>query len=54
MHAIAGSFYGRASVTPKRVLRSIRTQKVLATVGVLMQERLVTDFRQGVLKKICL
>ena len=32
MHAIAGMFYARASVTPKRVLRSLRTQKVLATV----------------------
>jgi len=31
MHAIAGMFYARASVTPKRVLRSLRTQKVLAT-----------------------
>jgi len=32
MHAIAGMFYARASVTPKRVLRSLRTQKVLTTV----------------------
>ena len=32
MHAIAGMLYARASVTPKRVLRSLRTQKVLATV----------------------
>ena len=31
MRAIAGMFYARASVTPKRVLRSLRTQKVLAT-----------------------
>jgi len=31
MHAIAGMYYARASVTPKRVLRSLRTQKVLAT-----------------------
>ena len=31
-HAIAGIFHARASVTPKRVLRSLRTQKVLATV----------------------
>jgi len=31
MHAIAGMLYARASVTPKRVLRSLRTQKVLAT-----------------------
>jgi len=29
MHAIAGMFYARASVTPKRVLRSLCTQKVL-------------------------
>jgi len=29
---LAGMFYARASVTPKRVLRSLRTQKVLATV----------------------
>ena len=33
MHqAIAGMFHARASVTPKRVLRSLRTQKVLTTV----------------------
>ena len=32
MHAIAAMLYARASVTPKRVLRSIRTPKVLATV----------------------
>ena len=32
MQAIAGMLYARASVTPKRVLRSLRTQKVLATV----------------------
>ena len=31
MHEIAGMFYARASVTPKHVLRSLRTQKVLAT-----------------------
>ena len=31
-HAIAGIFHARASVTPKRVLRSLRTPKVLATV----------------------
>jgi hypothetical protein len=31
MHAIVGMFYARASVTLKRVLRSLRTQKVLAT-----------------------
>jgi len=31
MQAIAGMLYARASVTPKRVLRSLRTQKVLAT-----------------------
>ena len=31
MHAIAGMLYARASVTPKRVLRSLRTQKVLTT-----------------------
>jgi len=32
MHAIAGMFYARASLTPKRVLRSLRAQKVLTTV----------------------
>jgi len=32
MHAIAGTCYARASVTPKRVLRSLRAQKVLTTV----------------------
>ena len=32
MHAIAVMFYARASVTPKRVRRSLCTQKVLATV----------------------
>ena len=32
MHAIAGMFYARASFTPKRVLRSLRPQKVLTTV----------------------
>ena len=31
MHAIVGMFYARASVTLKRVPRSLRTQKVLAT-----------------------
>ena len=31
MHAIAGMFCARASVTPKRVLRSLRTPKGLAT-----------------------
>ena len=32
MHVLAGMFYARASVTPKRVPRSLPTQKVLATV----------------------
>ena len=40
MHAIAGMFYARASVTPKRVLRSLRTQKVLATVYVKQRAQL--------------
>ena len=31
MHAIAGMFYACASVKLKRVLRSLRTKKVLAT-----------------------
>ena len=31
MHAIAGIFHARASVKPKRVLGSLRTQKVLTT-----------------------
>jgi len=37
MHATAGMFYARASVTPKRVLRSLRTQKVLATAHQIKQ-----------------
>ena len=39
-HAIAGIFHARASVTPKRVLRSLRTQKVLATVYVKQHAQL--------------
>ena len=38
MHAIAGMFYARASVTPKRVLRSLRTQKVLAMAHQIARE----------------
>ena len=40
LHAIAGLFCARASVTPKRVLRSLRTQKVLATVYVKQRAKL--------------
>ena len=49
MHAIAGMFYARASVTPKRVLRSAlrRTQKVIATVRQTAQQRVQLRMRHG-------